>query len=235
MGGGYLYLIYVFTLQRISMSEKATLEKLSRTLVELDDECCVSITSELLEQGIEPIEILSCCEKALAVIGEKYAAGEYYIAGLIMAGELMSQITDEVTPWLPHSQVRGSRGRVLIGTIQGDIHGLGKNIAGALLSAHGFEVKDLGVDVPLCDFIKECEVFQPDVVGLSVLLSTCFPSLGETVAGLRTVRGGKVKPYIFITGAQVRDEHRQQYGADFNVITAFDTVRLCEKLVPPAA
>ncbi len=214
------------------MPKKNTLENLSRALVALNDASCVAITSELLGQGVEPVEILTCCENALTTIGEKYAAGEYYIAGLIMAGELMSRITDVVMPHMPHSQTRGSRGRVLIGTVQGDIHGLGKNIAGALLSAHGFEVKDLGVDVPLDDFVKGCESFQPDAVGLSVLLTTCFGALAEIVAGLRGLRGSRARPYIFISGAQIRDEHCQRFNADFSVITAFDAVHLCERLLP---
>lgn len=198
----------------------------------LNDVSCVSITSELLKQGVEPVEILTSCENAMAVIGEKYAAGEYYIAGLIMAGELMSRITDLVMPHLPHSQTRGSRGRILVGTVQGDIHGLGKNITGALLSAHGFEVKDLGVDVPRCDFVRECELFQPDAVGLSVLLTTCLGNLAETVAGLRDLRGNLTRPYIFISGAPINDEHRRRFKADFSVVNAFDAVRLCERLLP---
>lgn len=211
---------------------KNLLEKLSEALIELDDARCTATTAKLLERGAEPVEILACCEKALTVIGEKFAAGEYYIAGLIMAGELMSRVTDAVMPHLPHSQVRGSRGKILIGTVQGDIHALGKNIAGALLSAHGFTVKDLGVDVPRCDFVRECELFQPDVVGLSVLLTSCFPHLAETVAGLRELRGSQARPHIFISGAQICEEHARRFDADFSVITAFDAVHLCEKLLP---
>lgn len=215
-----------------SMPKKNTLEKLGQALVELDDSSWVSITPYLLKQGVEPALILACCENALTTIGEKYEEGEYYIAGLIMAGELMSRVTEVVMPYLPHSRVRGSRGRILIGTVQGDIHGLGKNIAGALLSAHGFEVKDLGVDVPVGDFVRECEQFQPDAVGLSVLLTACFDSLAETVDGLRALRGPRPRPYIFISGAQIRDEHVQRFHADFSAVTAFDTVHLCEKILP---
>ena len=214
------------------MSDDITLENLSRALVELDDAAAVDLTRRLLERRIEPVDILTTCERALTFIGEKYAAGEYYIAGLIMAGEVMSHVAELVTPHLRVDPEGGpGRGRVLIGTIEGDIHDLGKNIAGALLSAHGFKVRDLGVDVSLTDFVRECRKFKPDIVGLSALLGTCYPSLQKTIAGLKTFRRERDKPAIFISGAQITDEHRKKYGADYYADTAVDTVQLCKRII----
>lgn len=213
------------------MTDDLFLRNLSQALADLDDAQALELTRTLLDRGTEPVDILTTCEKALAAIGERYAAGEYFISGLIMAGEIMTGVTELVTPHLATPEARVLRGRVLIGTIEGDIHDLGKNIAGALLSAHGFKVMDLGVDVPAADFVRECRKFKPDIVGLSALLGTCFGSLQKTVAGLRKMRGVKTKPVILISGAQITEEHRALYHADLQADTAFDTVRLCEEAV----
>jgi 5-methyltetrahydrofolate--homocysteine methyltransferase len=214
------------------MPDEITLHDLDQALVELDDEAAVDLTGRLLRRLVEPVDILTTCEKALTTIGERYAEGEYFISGLIMAGEVMSRITELVTPHLVTPRARVRRGRALIGTVEGDIHDLGKNIAGALLSAHGFTVLDLGVDVPSSDFVKESLKFKPDVVGLSALLTICFPALQTTIAALRKIRGSKSRPVILISGAQVTGEHLRLYKADLQARTAFDTVRLCEQVTP---
>ncbi|UQZ90162.1 hypothetical protein C4J81_13520 [Deltaproteobacteria bacterium Smac51] len=207
------------------------LEDLTRSLVELQVLETVKITEELNEKGFEPVDIMTACEKALTDIGERYETGEYFISGLIMAGEIMNRVITLVAPRMAENVVNMLRGRVLIGTVKGDIHGLGKNIAGALLSAYGFEVKDLGVDVPVREFIANLQSFQPDIIGLSVLLTSCYPSLGETIEALRQARGDSPNPPIFISGAQITGHHQELYKADFHAVTAFDTVRLCESIV----
>lgn len=211
--------------------EPVSLDALVRALVDLEVPGTVRVAQRLNEQGAEPREILAACERALTEIGERYETGEYFIAGLIMAGEIMNRVISLVAPRMAANVVNLLRGKVLIGTVKGDIHGLGKNIAGALLTAYGFEVRDLGVDVPVDDFVRQLEDFRPDIVGLSVLLTSCYPYLGETIAALRQVRGAGDQPAIFISGAQITPQHRQIYQADYQVDTAFDTVRLCEKLV----
>ncbi|MDL2260497.1 cobalamin-dependent protein [Deltaproteobacteria bacterium OttesenSCG-928-K17] len=213
------------------MDNALTLDQLAQALVGLEDVAAVELTQSLLETGIEPVEILTACEQALTAIGEKYAAGEYFISGLIMAGDIMSRITEIITPRLSSPQARIMRGRVLVGTVEGDIHDLGKNIAGALLSAHGFEVRDLGVDVPADDFVRACRDFNPDIVGLSALLTSCFPALQQTVARLKDMRGESGAPAIFISGFLVTEDHCRLYGADHLADTAFDTIRLCERIM----
>lgn len=207
------------------------LDGLSRALIELRDTDAVDLTRTLLDKRVEPVDILTTCEQALATIGEKYEDGEYFISGLIMAGDMMSRITEVVTPLLTFPEARKYRGRVLIGTVEGDIHDLGKNIAGVLLSAYGFVVRDLGVDVPADDFVHACREFAPDIVGLSALLTNCLPALHKTVIRIKEFRGGLPGPAIIISGAQIAEEHRRIYGADYQADTAFDTVRICEKIM----
>lgn len=208
------------------------LDRLRLALIDLNDTDAVDLTRSLLNMRVEPVDILTTCEQALATIGEKYEEGEYFISGLIMAGDMMSRITEVVTPLLAFpEQARAQRGRVLIGTVEGDIHDLGKNIAGVLLSAYGFVVKDLGVDVQADDFVHACREFAPDIVGLSALLTACLPALHKTVIRLKEFRGDLANPAIIISGAQIGEEHRRIYGADYQAETAFDTVRICETIM----
>ncbi|MDR2456552.1 MAG: cobalamin-dependent protein [Deltaproteobacteria bacterium] len=204
---------------------------LSLAVEELKVKEATEATRRLNEMGVEPKIIMASCETALARIGERYAQGEYFIAGLIMAGEVFSRVLDLVTPRWATEKKGLRRARVMIGTVKGDIHGLGKNIAGALLSAYGFEVNDLGVDVPASEFVNQAAAFRPDAVGLSVLLTSCFASLRETVEALARARGEAELPFIFISGGLLSDELIDSFGADFYVQTAFDTVRLCERLI----
>ena len=200
-------------------------------MVDLDVAGTLTAARQLNNHGAAPADILRACEKALDEIGVKYEAGEYFISGLIMAGTIMNRVINMVTPRLV-DQLPGdaSRGKVLIGTVKGDIHGLGKNIAGTLLRAYGFEVRDLGVDVPIEEFISAVREFQPFIVGLSVLMTTCHPNMADTVDALRRERGGASRPFIFISGAQISIQHMKLFQADYQAGTAFDTVRLCERL-----
>lgn len=213
------------------MNDRAGLEDLIMSLVDLDVTGTMKITQDLNKQNVPPVDMMTACEKALVEIGERYETGEYFIAGLIMAGEIMNRVINLVAPRMSGNVVKMLRGKVVIGTVKGDIHGLGKNIAGALLTAYGFEVKDLGVDVPVIEFVEACRDFKPDIVGLSVLLTSCYPNLGETIETLRDVRGGLASPAIFISGAQVTTQHQKLYKADHYAKTAFDAVRLCEQIV----
>jgi methanogenic corrinoid protein MtbC1 len=210
---------------------EAELGRLAAAVEDLKVQEALEATRRLNSMEVEPKVIMASCESALTRIGERYASGEYFIAGLIMAGEVFNRVLDLVTPRWATERIGQRRARVLIGTVKGDIHGLGKNIAGALLSAYGFEVNDLGVDVPTSEFVKQAAAFQPDAVGLSVLLTSCFSSLEDTVSALVRARGRSDRPLIFISGGQLTEELNDSFGADFYVQTAFDTVRLCERLI----
>lgn len=212
-------------------TQAAFMDELIQALVDLEVQKTLNITRELNEQYVDPIDIMSACERAMTEIGERYASGEYFIAGLIMAGEIMNRVINLVAPRMASNVVNMLRGRVIIGTVKGDIHGIGKNIAGALLAAYGFEVKDLGVDVPIEDFVTACREFKPEIIGLSVLLTSCYPNLGETIQALRQERGEAEKPFILISGAQITAQHKKLFKADYQVESAFDTVRLCEQIV----
>ncbi|MDR1164641.1 MAG: cobalamin-dependent protein [Deltaproteobacteria bacterium] len=206
------------------------LVNLIQSLISLEIGNSLDITQKLNEKDMAPKYILTACEAAMIEINELYDSGEYFIASLIMAGEIMNRVIKLISPRMLSRARNYFKGRVAIGTVRGEIHGLGKNIAGALLAAYGFEVRDLGVDVSERDFVECAKDWKPDVIGLSVLLTSCFHSLEETIVALRDLRGAEIVPYIFISGAQVTPALKDFYQADFYAGTVFDTVRLCEKL-----
>jgi len=204
--------------------------ELVEALIDVDAARTIRAVIELNRNQVDPRDILGDCEKALDEIGRRFEEGEYFISGLIMAGTIMDRVIKLVIPRFSAHQIEIIGGKILIGTVQGDIHSLGKNIAGALLQAYGFEVRDLGVDVSAEEFIDGLREFQPLAVGLSVLLTSCFPNLSRIVEALRLERAENSRPYIFISGAQISKLHQKFFKADYQTDAAFDTVRLCQRL-----
>jgi methanogenic corrinoid protein MtbC1 len=184
--------------------------------------------------GPDPTQIMEVCQKSLIDIGRKYETGEYFIAGLIMAGDIMKQIIDMVLPHVEKPQKPYGRGRVLIGTVAGDIHDLGKNMAGAMLTAYGYEVRDLGVDVRPESFLEEARRFCPHIVGLSSLMTSGHSALTQTVRLLRHQLNIEPKPVIFISGAMIIDSVKKRSGADYLVNNVAETVFLCERVMVDA-
>ncbi|MDR2405153.1 MAG: cobalamin-dependent protein [Deltaproteobacteria bacterium] len=213
-------------------ADRLGLVNLIQSLISLEVGESLSITQTLSDRNMPPKCILTACEAAMVEISDLYDTGEYFIAALIMAGEIMNRVIKLVSPRMPDKLFLENRykGRVVIGTVKGEIHCLGKNIAGALLAANGFEVKDLGSDVSTEEFMETVREWKPDVVGLSVLLTCCFHSMEETVRAIRNERKEGPGPQILISGAQVNNAIKDCFHADYYAATVFDTVRLCESL-----
>jgi methanogenic corrinoid protein MtbC1 len=210
---------------------KPSLERLSQLITLLKDSACRRMTRQLLNMGTEPTKIMEVCQKSLIDIGHKYETGEYFIAGLIMAGDIMKQIIDMVMPFVKTPQVPAGRGKVLIGTVAGDIHDLGKNMAGAMLTTYGYDVKDLGVDVRPEQFLEETWRFQPHIVGLSSLMTSGHGALTQTVQLIRQQVPISSRPVIFISGAMIIESIKKRSGADHVVNNVAETVFLCEKIM----
>jgi methanogenic corrinoid protein MtbC1 len=205
-------------------------------LVELDEERTLACTRALLAQpGVAPESILGACQNALKVVGERYEREEYYISGLIMAGELFKEVLDLVQPSYGQVAQGSASGKILLGTVAKDIHDIGKNLFGTSLRGFGFEVIDLGVDVSPEAFLAEAERSRPDVVCLSGLIAAAFQSMKDTVSLIRThEKALGYRPPIVLGGSIIDGRVCEYVGADSWSTDAMEGVRICQKLVAPA-
>lgn len=188
-------------------------EELKNAIIEMREEDALKLTTQLLDSGTKPLEVLETCRKALDVVGQRFEEGEYFLPELMLAGEMMNQISGIIKPKLAEMPDRERYGKVLIGTVQGDIHDIGKNIVSFMLDVNGFEVLDLGVDVPPQKFVEAVQSFQPEVVALSGFLTLSFDAMKNTVAAIESA-GFRDKVKIMIGGGQINEEVRQYAGAD---------------------
>jgi len=206
--------------------------ELAALLADLEEDRVLALVRQRVAAGDDPLQIIEECHAGMRRVGEHYEQGRYFLAGLIMAGEIFREIVETVQPALEHRASRQEAGRVLIGTVQGDIHDLGKNIVSLLLTCHGFTVIDLGVDVPPAEFVAQASQTRPDVIGLSGVLTASYEAMRETVSLLRAraVPDGLSFPVI-IGGRMIDDQICRYVGADHWATDAMSGVHLCQKLI----
>jgi methanogenic corrinoid protein MtbC1 len=190
----------------------------------------------LLEDAKDPMRVLDLCRSAMDIVGKRFEEGEYFLPELVLAGEMLDTIGAIAKPLIKQQGggAAQTHGKVLIGTVHGDLHDIGKNIVTFMLDINGFEVKDIGIDVPVAKFIDEIKAFQPDVVGLSGFLTLAFDSMKETIgafdaAGIR----GDFK--VMIGGGQIDETVRNYTAADAFGVNAVEAVHLCRKWMGVAA
>ena len=188
-------------------------QELTDAIVGLRMEEAVTLAKDMLAGGADPLDIIAESTGAMQVIGRRFAEGEAFIPELIMGGEIMKSISQEVLPEGSGSDAATSKGTVVIGTVRGDIHDIGKDIVVMMLGMAGYAVHDLGIDVPAEDFVAAVREHDADVVALSGLLTLAFDAMKSTVDGIAAA-GLRDKVRIMIGGAAV-DEHVRAYtGAD---------------------
>ncbi|MBE3035587.1 MAG: cobalamin B12-binding domain-containing protein [Candidatus Atribacteria bacterium] len=206
-------------------------DKLINTIVELCEDDAINQVKEMLEQGVQPLEILNSTRKAVEIIGERYEEGKYFLPELMMTGEILKKIVELTKGKMVGTTTEDDSkylGKVVIGTAQGDIHYIGKNIVTFMLDINGFKVIDLGEDVPPAKFVAAINEHQPQIVGISALLTLAFDKMKDTVqaiddAGLRD----KVK--IMIGGAPINEKIKEFTGADGWGKDAVEAVSLAKK------
>jgi len=188
-------------------------EELKNAVIELREDDALRIAKEALEGGADPLSIVAACREAMEVIGQRFADGEAFIPELIMAGEIMQGITAELKPYLKSGAEGEKLGTVVMCTVQGDIHDIGKDIVVTMLDIAGFNVIDLGVDVPIATVVDAVRDNKAQVLGLSGLLTVAFESMKATVAAVEAAGlRGDVK--IMLGGAPVTDAVVEFAGAD---------------------
>jgi 5-methyltetrahydrofolate--homocysteine methyltransferase len=187
-------------------------QQLIEAITEMREEDALQLTKELLDNGASPSDILVACKDAMDVIGKRFENGEAFIPELMLAGEMMTAITGVLKPRMAGETSGEKLGKIVLGTVQGDIHDIAKDIVGFMLDLNGFEVTDLGVDVAPEKFVEAVKQTGARIVGLSGFLTLAFDPMKDTVAALKAAGLNDVK--IMIGGGQVDENIRQYTGAD---------------------
>jgi 5-methyltetrahydrofolate--homocysteine methyltransferase len=200
---------------------------------DLMEEEALAFVKEKIAQGADPNQILDDARSAMEVVGKRFESCEYFIPDLMMAGEILKEISELVKPLMVKEKGAQKSGKVIIGTVAGDIHDIGKDIVTFMLDVSGFDVLDLGIDVPVETFVAKIKEFQPQVVGLSGFLTLAFDSMKKTVEALDAA-GIRQNLKIMIGGGQIDDEVRKYVKADAYGKDAVAGVQLAKKWIGAA-
>ena len=188
-------------------------EDLVSALADLKEKRALEIARDRLNSAEDPVAILNDARRGMGIVGERFASGEYFIPDLVYSGEILKQITEMVKPKLTKEVVVKRLGKVVLGTVAGDIHDIGLNIVDFMLDTNGFEVYNLGVDTSASKFVDKIKETGARIVGLSGFLTLAFESMKETVEAIKAA-GLRDKVKIMIGGGQIDDEVRRYTGAD---------------------
>jgi 5-methyltetrahydrofolate--homocysteine methyltransferase len=204
----------------------ALTDALAIAVAELEDEQVMSLVEERLGSGTPPLEIVAKLQEGMTEVGRLFEAEEYFLSELVMAGEIMKDAMDELEPHLKGAN-QEFKGNIVIGTVRGDVHDLGKNIVVMLLKGAGYNVIDLGVDVPSDKFIGAIKESKAPLVAMSVLLTGCQDAMKDIIAD---IRGEGLDVKVLIGGNYVDEIVKENVGADFFGTSASDAVKYAEQV-----
>ena len=205
-------------------------QKLIELMADLKEEETAARVRELVDAKTDPLEILAAARAAMEIVGKRFETSEYFIPDLVMAGEILTAISGIVKPLMTKGMEGPKKGRVLIATVDGDIHDIGKDIVVFMLEVSGYEVLDLGIDVPIETVVEKTREFQPQVVGLSAFLTLAFDSMKQTIEAIEAA-GLRKNLKIMIGGGQIDDEIRQYVKADAYGRDAIAAVNFCKQWI----
>jgi methanogenic corrinoid protein MtbC1 len=201
---------------------------LVRALSDLKEQEVVKIVEERLKAKEDPLRILEDARKGMEIVGKRFASSEYFIPDLVYSGEILKAVTELVKPKLTKGTEAKKLGKIVFGTVAGDIHDIGKDIVVFMLDVNGFEVHDLGVDVPMQKFVEKIKETGAPIVGLSGFLTLAFDSMKQTVDAIKAA-GLRDKVKVMIGGGQVTEEVTKYTGADAYGKDAVAGVALAKK------
>lgn len=201
-------------------------DELASAIAELEEDKVLALVKERLESGVPPLEIVRNLQEGMTEAGNRFESGDYFLSELIMCGEAMKEAMTVLEPHLAGGE-QEHRGNIVIGTVRGDVHDLGKNIVVMLLKGAGYNVLDLGVDVPIQKFIDTIKEYQAPLVGMSVLLTSCQEAMKETIAAVRQAGLGVT---VLVGGNYVDETVKNYVGADYFGMMASDAVKIAEKV-----
>ncbi|MDR1658345.1 MAG: cobalamin-dependent protein [Deltaproteobacteria bacterium] len=207
------------------------MDKITAAMADMLEDELLALTDKYLADGKDPKAILDAYQAGMTEVGKRYEAGEYFVSELILAGEMMTAGSDKIKPFLKGDSSSGpAKARVLIATVEGDIHDIGKNIAGTIMELAGYEVKNLGEDVKTSVIIEEVKNFKPKLIGLSGLLTLAYDPMKAVVDQLKEA-GLRDSVKVLLGGSQI-DEHILKYvGADVFANDAMTNVTYLNSLV----
>jgi len=212
----------------IGLEREEILSKLKDAVVSFDIDSAQKLCKSALEKGIPAYEIvIEGMAKGMDIVGQKYESGEFFLSELIMAGETMKEGMKIIQPHLKSEGIE-ARGTIVIGTVQGDLHDIGKNIVAILLTASGFEVIDLGFDVSPQKFVEEVKRSKPNILGMSALLTTTMVNMDATINELKS-RGLRDQVKVIIGGAPIDSAYAKKIGADAAAKDAVEGVAICKR------
>lgn len=201
-------------------------EPLASAVAELEDDKVIELINQRLKGGTPPLEIVRNLQDGMAEVGQRFEVGEYFLSELIMAGEAMKEAMDILEPHLAGAN-QEYRGSIVIGTVQGDVHDLGKNIVVMLLKGAGYNVIDLGVDVPADKFVEAVKDTNTPLVGMSVLLTGCQEAMKVAI---EAIRGAGLQTKVMIGGNYVDETVKENVGADYFGSAASDAVKYANQV-----
>lgn len=204
------------------------LDEIVSAFAVLDEERTINLVKEALEKYTIN-EVFDACRKATDIIGERYEKGEYFLSELVYAGHIFNKILELLLPRLEKERV-STLGTIVLGTVEGDVHDIGKNIFKAFAEAAGFKVIDIGVDVPPQKFVEAVKEHKPDIVGLSGLLTLAIDSMKRTIDAL-DAEGLRDKVKVIIGGGRVDENVKNYTRADAWADSATRGVKLCKELI----
>jgi methanogenic corrinoid protein MtbC1 len=199
-------------------------------LADLKEDEVLALTKKRLEAKEDPMKVLEDSRKAMEIVGNRFAGGEYFLPELVFSGELLKQINELVKPYLKGPATQKKLGKVVIGTVAGDIHDIGLNIVDFMLDVNGFEVTNLGVDVSAEKFVQAVKDTKTTILGLSGFLTPAFDAMKETVEAMEKA-GLRKNLKIMIGGGQMDDDVRKYAKADAYGKDAMAAVALSKKWI----
>jgi 5-methyltetrahydrofolate--homocysteine methyltransferase len=188
-----------------------------------------SAVKEALDTGTASDDVLGEMIAGMEIVGEKFERKEYYVPETLLSAHAMQKGLDLLRPLVSYKK-SDKRGRIIIGTVEGDVHDIGKNLVAMFEEGAGFEVHNLGRDVPTSEFVEKTKELEPDIVGLSAMMSTSMEKMGEVIEEFKK-EGLRENVAFIIGGAAVTEEFAREIGADGYAEDAAKAVRLCEKLM----
>ena len=211
------------------------LESLTTSLVEMEEQTSLEQVKALLADGQSARSILSALSDGMNIVGEKYSCQEYFLADLVFAAEIFKQALATLEPALA-AEAGGERevlGKIVIGTVEGDLHDIGKNIFVALARNAGFEVNDLGIDVAPDTFIENVKRDGAQIVGMSAILTMAVHSMSKTIQAL-TEAGLRDQVKVIIGGLPVDDRWQEIVGSDAYTDNAYEGIKICQQFMEVA-